>query len=79
MARVEVKLAQWGMGMNEGVILEWHKKVGDTVEVGDDLVEVETAKATGSVEAPEAGTIVEILVEIDDEVPVGDVLCVIET
>jgi pyruvate/2-oxoglutarate dehydrogenase complex dihydrolipoamide acyltransferase (E2) component len=79
MARVEVKLAQWGMGMSEGVVLEWHKQVGDTVEAGDDLVEIEAAKATGSVQAPEPGRIVEILADVDDEVPVGDVLCVIET
>lgn len=79
MARVEVKLAQWGMGMNEGVVVGWKKEVGDSVAVGDELVDIEAAKATGAVESPANGTLVEILVEVDDEVPVGDVLCVIET
>ena len=31
--RVEVLLPQWGMGMSEGTITTWLKKVGDTVEV----------------------------------------------
>ena len=78
MARIEVRLAQWGMGMNEGAVVKWLKSVGDAVQSGDELVEIETAKATGAVEAPEAGRLVEIVAQEGEEVPVGDVLCIIE-
>jgi len=44
--------------MTEGVIVEWHKKVGDAVESGDLLAEIETDKATMEFEAPEDGVLV---------------------
>ncbi|RHW24948.1 biotin attachment protein [Nocardioides immobilis] len=77
--RVEVKLPQWGMGMSEGVILGWRKSVGDTVQEGEPLCEVEAAKVTEELEAPVSGTLVEVLVEADTEVEVYTVLAVIET
>ena len=79
MARLEVRLPQWGMGMNEGTVLQWYKEIGDTVAEGEPLAEIETAKATGDLEAPAAGTLVEIVAAVDTEVPVGDVLCVLQT
>jgi pyruvate/2-oxoglutarate dehydrogenase complex dihydrolipoamide acyltransferase (E2) component len=77
--RVEVRLPQWGMGINEGTVTEWLKSVGDDVTEGEPLVEIETAKATDSLNAPATGVLVEIVAEVDDEVPVGELLCVIET
>jgi pyruvate/2-oxoglutarate dehydrogenase complex dihydrolipoamide acyltransferase (E2) component len=79
MAQVEVRLPQWGMGMTEGTVLAWLKQVGDTVAEGEEIAEIDTAKATGMLESPAAGTIVEIVAQVDDEVPVGDVLCILET
>jgi 2-oxoglutarate dehydrogenase E2 component (dihydrolipoamide succinyltransferase) len=67
------------MGMTEGVITEWIREVGETVAKGDPLVEVDTAKATAELESPVAGKLVEVLVDEDAEVPVGDVVCIIET
>jgi pyruvate/2-oxoglutarate dehydrogenase complex dihydrolipoamide acyltransferase (E2) component len=77
--RVEVRLPQWGMGINEGTVTEWLKSVGDNVTEGEPLVEIETAKATDSLNAPATGVLVEIVADVDDEVPVGELLCVIET
>ena len=77
--RVEVKLPQWGMGMSEGVILEWLKNIGDTVQEGDPLCEVEAAKVTEELESPASGTLTEILVEAGNEVEVYTVLAVIES
>ncbi len=44
MARVEVLLPQWGMGMSEGSIVSWLKKVGDQVAEDEPLAEIEAEK-----------------------------------
>ncbi len=63
--------------MTEGVIAEWHKKVGDKVKSGDVLAEVETDKATMDLEAYEEGTLLYIGVEKGASVPVDGVMAVI--
>ncbi len=63
--------------MEEGVIAEWHKKVGDEVKSGDILAEVETDKATMDMEAYQEGTLLYIGVEKGDAVPVNGVMAVI--
>ena len=59
-------------------IQSWRKRVGDRVEAGEPLVEIETDKATEEVEAPVSGTIADILVVEGDEVKVDSVLAIIE-
>jgi len=71
---IDVKLPQFGMGMTEGTLVEWHKAVGDTVTEGETIADVEAAKATSEIAAPASGTLVEILVEIDETVPVHSVI-----
>lgn len=73
----EVRLPQWGMGMTEGVITKWFKAVGDEIAEGEDLVEIETAKAADTLASPASGVIAKLLVEEDEEVPVGDVIAII--
>lgn len=63
--------------MTEGVIAEWHKKVGDKVKSGDVLAEVETDKATMDLESYEEGTLLYIGVEKGASVPVDGVLAII--
>ncbi len=63
--------------MEEGVIAEWHKKVGDEVKSGDILAEVETDKATMDMEAYQEGTLLYIGVKKGDAVPVDGVMAVI--
>lgn len=60
------------------VVLEWNVEVGGTVGQGEPLLSVETDKVTADVPAPVSGTLVERLVEVDDEVGVGAELGVIE-
>ncbi|HEV7976561.1 lipoyl domain-containing protein [Amycolatopsis sp.] len=74
---VEVLLPQWGMGM-KGVIVNWFKGEGDTVEAGEPLAEVEAAKATSDVEAPASGVLHKILAEVDETVEVRSVIAVID-
>ncbi|KIC92900.1 pyruvate dehydrogenase complex dihydrolipoamide acetyltransferase [Flavihumibacter solisilvae] len=63
--------------MTEGVIAEWHKKVGDKVSKGDLLAEVETDKATMELESYKNGTLLYIGANKGDKVPVNSLLCVI--
>lgn len=62
--------------MEEGVIVEWLKKVGDTIEPGDVLAEVETDKATMELESYQEGVLLHIGVP-EGPVPVNGVLAVI--
>ena len=48
--------------MTEGVVATWLKKVGDTIETGDILAEIETDKATMGLESTEAGYLAKILI-----------------
>ena len=79
MAKVEVRLPQWGMGMTDGEVVEWLRQVGDDVREGDPLVEIEAAKVTEILESPVSGTLVQILVNATETAEVRDVLAVIET
>ena len=72
-----IRLPQWGQGMAEGTIVQWLVKEGDQVAEGDQLVEVDSAKAQDFVLSPVAGTVAKILAEVDDEVPVGEVIAII--
>src|SRR4051794_20031822 len=72
---VDVAFPEMGDSVAEGTVLEWKVKVGDSVAVDDPLVEISTDKVDAEVPSPVAGTIEEILVEADQTVPVGSVLC----
>ena len=78
MARVKVLLPQWGMGMSEGTLVKWLKKVGDVVAEDEPLAEIEAEKTTEVIESPAAGKITEILVAEGSTVPVRTPLAVIE-
>jgi pyruvate/2-oxoglutarate dehydrogenase complex dihydrolipoamide acyltransferase (E2) component len=71
---IDVKLPQFGMGMTEGTIVEWHKAVGDAVSEGEPLADVEAAKATSEIVAPASGRLAEIVVALDETVPVHSVI-----
>ena len=57
-----VRMPKMSDTMEEGVIAVWHKKVGDKVESGELMAEIETDKATMDFEAPEVGYLAKILV-----------------
>lgn len=63
--------------MEEGTVLQWRKQVGDRVEKGDILLEVETDKAALEVEILYNGVLVEILVNAGETVPVGTPLALL--
>jgi pyruvate dehydrogenase E2 component (dihydrolipoyllysine-residue acetyltransferase) len=67
----DVVMPRLSDSMEEGTILQWLKKVGDDVAVGDELVEIETDKANMAYEADIAGTLSEILVQEGETVAIG--------
>lgn len=73
----EVFMPKYGDGMEEGRLVEWHKKEGDSVEVGDILCSVETDKAVQEMEADAAGTLAGVIVGEGESVPVGATLAAI--
>lgn len=63
--------------MTEGVIVAWHKKIGDKVKSGDLLAEVETDKATMELESYNDGTLLYIGVEAGKAVAVNGILAIV--
>ena len=72
-----VTIPKWGIEMTHGTIVAWHKSVGDAVEAGEEIVDIETDKIVNSFEARTSGTLVRILAEVGDELPVGQLIGVI--
>ena len=67
-----------GMGIDDGTVLAWTKKVGERVQAGDVLLEVETAKAVQEITAPVSGVLIQILASPGQAVRVNSTLGVIE-
>ncbi len=73
----EVIMPRMSDTMEEGKILKWLKKVGDRVEVGDIIAEVETDKADMEMEALDDGFLTEIRAQEGESVPVGAVIALL--
>src|SRR5690554_3843513 len=63
--------------MEEGVILQWNKKLGDSVSAGDVLCEVETDKASMEYESAQEGVLLSIIVNEGGSARVGDVIAIL--
>ncbi len=63
--------------MEEGTVAKWHKEIGDKVEEGDLLAEIETDKATMEFEAFQEGVLLHIGVEEGNTAPVDSILAVL--
>ena len=75
---VNIEMPKLSDTMTEGTLIKWHKKVGDTVEIGDILAEVETDKATMEMEAFDDGTITSIQIQEGEKAPIGSILAVLD-
>jgi pyruvate dehydrogenase E2 component (dihydrolipoamide acetyltransferase) len=74
----EFKMPMLGEVMEEGRIVAWLKQEGERVERGENLIEVETDKATMEVESNVSGLLKSILVPVGATVPVHTTLALIE-
>ncbi|PYZ94374.1 branched-chain alpha-keto acid dehydrogenase subunit E2 [Salipaludibacillus keqinensis] len=74
----EITMPQLGESVTEGTITNWLVKPGDQVNKYDPLAEVMTDKVNAEVPSSFAGTIKELVAEVDETIEVGKVICVIE-
>ncbi len=74
---VNIEMPKLSDTMTEGTLIKWHKQVGDPVEIGDILAEIETDKATMEMEAFDDGVITEILIQEGEKAPIGGILAVL--
>ena len=72
-----VRMPKLSDTMTEGVVAAWHKKVGDEVESGELLAEIETDKATMEFESFQDGVLLHIGVETGSTAPIDSILCVL--
>ena len=76
---VEVKVPVLAESVPDATLLDWYKQVGERVEMGDNLIDLETDKVTLEIAAPNAGVIKELCKQTGDVVLTDDVLAVIDT
>ena len=72
-----VTMPKWGIEMTEGTLAQWSVRVGQRVNKGDPLLEVETEKIVNTVESPAAGTLRRIIATPGEVKPVGALIAVL--
>ncbi|GAB3682257.1 pyruvate dehydrogenase complex dihydrolipoamide acetyltransferase [Saccharopolyspora tripterygii] len=73
----DIQMPRLSDTMEEGVIANWHKQVGDKVSRGEVVAEIETDKALMELEAYDDGVLEKILVEAGTTVPIGEPIAVL--
>ncbi len=73
----KVIMPKQGLQMTEGIILQWFRKEGDSVNKGEPLFSIETDKLTIDIDSPETGTIVKILKEEGETVPITETIAIL--
>ena len=79
MSVVDLILPKLGESIMEATILKWHKAVGDTIQLDETLLDIATDKVDSEIPSSTAGTITEILFEVNAVVPIGTVIARIQT
>jgi len=77
--RAEITMPNLGYDMTEGKVVAWLKQVGQAVERGEPIAEIETDKTTVEMESTAAGTLVEIVHDAGSVVDVGAVIGYLES
>ena len=76
---IDIVMPKMGESITEGTILEWRKKVGESIELDEILLEIGTDKVDSEIPSSAAGVVVEILAEPNDVKEVGEVIAKIDT
>ncbi len=79
MAKIDVIMPQMGESIAEGTLSRWMKKVGDAVKRDEPIFEISTDKVDAEIPAPQAGVLVEILVQEGETVAIQTVVARLET
>ena len=75
---VDSVLPKLGESIMEATILKWHKKVGDTIQLDETLLDIATDKVDSEIPSTAEGIITEILFEVNSVVPIGTVIAKID-
>ena len=78
MTRILIEIPRVGLVMETARVVRWLKEVGDTVVLGEPLLEVETEKSIVEIEASSAGRLVEIVALPEQEVVIGAAIAWLE-
>ena len=76
---IDVVMPKMGESITEGTILEWRKKVGESIETDEILLEIGTDKVDSEIPSPTSGRIITLLAKLYEVVEVGKVIAQIET
>ena len=74
---ITIEMPKLSDTMTVGTVVKWHKNIGDKIENGDTLAEIETDKATMELENFDDGYLLKILVQEGEEAPIGGTLAII--
>ena len=74
---VELIVPTLGESITEATVSKWLKNIGDSFDIDEPLVEIETDKITVEVPAPKAGQLSEIKIKVGEDVEIGGVLAII--
>ena len=72
-----VTVPKWGMAMEEGTLVGWIANEGDDINLGDEILELESSKIINALEAEIAGTLRRRVAREGDTLPVGALLAII--
>ncbi|MGN6399494.1 MAG: dihydrolipoamide acetyltransferase family protein [Flavisolibacter sp.] len=79
MATVDLVMPKMGESIMEATILKWHKQPGDAVKMDETVLEIATDKVDSEVPSTAEGVLSEVLYNVNDVVPVGEVIARIKT
>ena len=79
MSVVDLILPKLGESIMEATILKWHKSVGDSIQLDETLLDIATDKVDSEIPSTAAGTLIEILFDVNAVVPIGTVIARIQT
>ncbi len=77
--KVNIIMPKMGESINEGTIIKWHKKVGDSVKKDEIIYEITTDKVDTEIPSPADGILIEIKAYENETVPINEVVAIIET
>ncbi len=77
--KIEIIMPKMGESINEGTLIKWHKKAGDSVKKDEIIYEISTDKVDTEIPSPDNGILVDIKVNEQETVEVGTVVAIIET